>query len=425
MATLVIGAQWGDEGKGKIVDLLAKRSNIVVRYQGGHNAGHTVVRDGKKFVLHALPSGILEPHVTAVIGNGVVLNPVAFMEEVVDLANYQVDSWDRLKVSDRCHLILPWHSRMDELKENSLKETGSEIGTTRRGIGPAYTHKASRCGIRAGEILNWQRFCQTLEEKLRNANTEMRCMGGDPMNRADLAEFMEAAKAMSPFVCDTAVYLNEEYDAGKSILLEGAQGTMLSIDHGSYPYVTSSDPNSGGAISGSGLAPSTITKTVGIMKAYTTRVGEGAFLTELTDEIGLHMQTVGVEIGASTGRPRRCGWFDAVVGKYSQRINRFNELALMKLDVLDGLQEVKICVGYQSADGTVTTNVPSVWTDLDQLEPVYETLPGWKKPTSHITNYFDLYDETKGYIERVEQLVGVRISIVSVGPDREQTIFRD
>lgn len=418
MIIAVVGAQWGDEGKGKVVDILGQRCDVVARYQGGHNAGHTVVTGGKQYILHALPSGVLEPGVTPVIGNGVVLNPHALVSEIYELKKEGIKC-DRLKISDRCHLILPYHEELEKIRELQLGKNA--IGTTLRGIGLAYEDKSRRIGIRAGETKNLDKLMNHILKNFEETNLEIIALGGEPLNpNYHVEDFISAAGELSKYVCDTAQYLNSAADAKLKIILEGAQGTMLDIDHGSYPFVTSSSPNLGGAITGTGISPFLLDGALAIVKAYTTRVGGGAFATELTDELGVYLQKTGHEVGASTGRPRRCGWFDAVVVRYSQRINRFKAMCLMKLDVLDGLDEIKICTEYRGLEG-----MPSDWSDLDTIEPVYETLPGWKTDTTGIRRYADLPKNARNYIERIEQLCGMPTAMISVGPDRDQTIIRE
>lgn len=413
----IVGAQWGDEGKGKIVDLLCStRFQVVVRYQGGHNAGHTVKIGDTEYVLHAVPSGILAAHVKCVIGNGVVLDPKAFLDEVHNLEASGIICDGRIKVSDRCHLILPWHQALDAARE---KRRGKEaVGTTLRGIGPTYESKAERSGIRAGEAKNLQKFRQRMEKNLEDANRELESLGADTLPESCINEYVDLAEQLGAYVENTAFYLNECADAEIPILLEGAQGTMLDIDHGSYPFATSSNPNLGGAITGSGISPFLLSGALGVVKAYTTRVGAGAFATELTDDIGEYLQQTGHEVGASTGRPRRCGWFDAPVVKYSNMLNRFSGMALTKLDVLDGLDEIKICVGYEGLE-----SMPADWSELDQVVPLYERMEGWKTAISDIREFGDLPEATKRYIRRIEHLCGLKAHIISVGPERHQTII--
>ncbi len=422
MIIAVVGAQWGDEGKGKVVDLLGQRADIVARYQGGHNAGHTVVVEGKQYILHALPSGVIESHITPVIGNGVVLNPHALLAEIRELKKHGIKC-DKLRVSDRCHLILPYHEELEKIREQRLGKKA--IGTTLRGIGLAYEDKSRRIGIRAGETKNLTYLRHRILENSQEANLEITALGGKPLNVESYIDgYLTVAAELSHYVCDTAQFLNDAADAHLRIILEGAQGTMLDIDHGSYPFVTSSSPNLGGAITGTGISPFLLDGALAIVKAYTTRVGGGAFATELTDQVGSYIQQTGHEVGASTGRPRRCGWFDSVVVRHSQRINRFKAMCLMKLDVLDGLDEIKICTEYRNSLWHEST-MPADWLELADLEPVYETFPGWKTDTTGIRRYAELPKNARNYIERIEQLCGMPTAMISVGPDREQTILRE
>ena len=416
---VIAGAQWGDEGKGKLVDLLASHFDIVARYQGGHNAGHTVCLYEEEFVLHLVPSGILNQNTQCVIGNGVVLNPHAFLDEVLKLEERGVDTKGRLYVSDRCHLIFPYHEALDRVREERLGKEA--IGTTLRGIGPAYEDKASRKGIRAGETHNLPALRERILYNLKEANLELVALGADPVEADSfLGDLMAAAEQLAPYVCDTSLLLNKAIDDLRSVLLEGAQAGMLDVDHGSYPFVTSSNPNLGGAITGTGISPFLFTGALAIVKAYTTRVGGGAFATELVHDIGPYLQQTGHEVGASTGRPRRCGWFDAPVVRHSQMLNRFSAMALMKLDVLDMLPEIKICTTYEGFDG-----MPSNWADLVNCKPIYETVPGWMTSTSDIRSFNGLPPQARYYVRRLEKLCGMQAAIISVGPRRDQTIIRD
>jgi adenylosuccinate synthase len=419
---VVVGAQWGDEGKGKVVDILASHFDIVARYQGGHNAGHTVRIGDRKFILRLIPSGILHDEASCVIGNGVVVEPRAFNAEVQELREMGVECEGRLFVSSRAHLILPYHSALDRARENRLG-SGS-VGTTLRGIGPAYEDKAARRGIRAGDLL----YPDLLREKLRanvaDKNLELASIGAEQLNGDRVIdEFLEAALKLEPFVRDTAALINKAVDEGKSVLIEGAQGTMLDVDHGTYPFVTSSNATAGGAATGLGLAPRKITGVLGIAKAYTTRVGGGPFPTELTDAQGSYLQKRGNEYGAVTGRPRRTGWFDAVVVRYAVMLNGIDVIALTKLDVLDEFDQIKISTAYRFR-GEMLDTVTYGANVLEECEPEYDTLPGWKTDTSGITSFDDLPPAAKDYVRHVERLCRAPVSLISTGPDRNETIIR-
>jgi adenylosuccinate synthase len=420
---VVVGAQWGDEGKGKVVDILAPFFGIVARYQGGHNAGHTVRVGDRKFVLRLIPSGILHEECACVIGNGVVVSPQAFNSEVEELRATGVECEGRLFVSSRAHLVLPYHVALDRAREERLG--ANSVGTTMRGIGPAYEDKAARMGVRAGDLF----YSDLLREKIRynveSANYDLASMRADPLDPEKvLDEYLDEALTLKPFIRDTAVMLNSAVRGGESILIEGAQGTMLDIDHGTYPFVTSSNASAGGAATGLGIPPRFITGVLGIAKAYTTRVGGGPFPTELNDETGEYLQKRGNEYGAVTGRPRRTGWLDAVVVRYSVMVNGIDALALPKLDCLDELEEIKICRAY-SLRGEVTEDMPYGAMGLGECEPVYETLPGWKTSTSGITDYDQLPGAAKDYIGRIEELCGAPVALISTGPERTETIIRD
>jgi adenylosuccinate synthase len=420
---VVIGAQWGDEGKGKIVDILAPYFDIVARYQGGHNAGHTVYIGERKFVLHLIPSGILQDGCLCVIGNGVVVSPQAFNAEVDELRQLGIDADGRLYISDRAHLILPYHSALDRAREGKLG--GSGVGTTLRGIGPTYENKAARTGVRAGDLHHPDLLREKLRVNVEAANREIAASGGQSLNAEQMIdEFMEEGLRLAPFVKDTATMLNEAVRKGKAVLLEGAQGTMLDLDFGTYPFVTSSSATAGGAATGTGLAPKLISGAIGIAKAYTTRVGGGPFPTELEDEAGKHLRDKGQEYGASTGRPRRTGWFDAVVVRYSAMLNGLDTLALTKLDVLDDFDEIKICTAYHYR-GELLTEIPYGAYVLEECQPVYESVKGWKSSTVGITRYEDLPQGAKDYIARLEELCETPAGIISTGPERTQTIIRE
>ena len=420
MNLAVLGAQWGDEGKGKIVDLLTPRFDIVARYQGGHNAGHTVYVNGTKFVLRLIPSGILHPDVICVIGNGVVVDPQALFSELDELSRNGVDVRNRLFVSDKAHLILPYHRDLDLLSEARRGER--KIGTTSRGIGPAYEDKIGRRGIRAGDLGDPQALEQNVRDNVvaRNRLVQDSHMEWQPV----LAQLLESGQRLLPMVRDISLMLAEAMRAGKSILFEGAQGTLLDIDHGTYPYVTSSNASIGGVCTGLGVGPRAIDGVLGVVKAYTTRVGEGPLPTELTGEMGNRLRDSGNEYGAVTGRPRRCGWYDAVAVRYGVRINGLDALALTKLDVLDGLDRIDICTAYRCGSRTLT-EFPSDLSQLAACEPVYESMPGWDAPTKGATRFADLPENARRYIARLEQVSGVPAAIVSTGSDRDDTILRE
>ena len=419
MNLAVLGAQWGDEGKGKIVDLLTPRFDIVARYQGGHNAGHTVYVNGAKFVLRLIPSGILHQGVACVIGNGVVVDPQALFAEVDELVRNGIDVGNRLIVSDKAHVILPYHRDLDLLAEARRGER--KIGTTSRGIGPAYEDKIARRGIRVCDLAD----PRSLEEVVRdNVAARNRLVHDSTMDwKPVLTGLVEHGRRLRPWVRDISLMLNEAMAAGKSVLFEGAQGTLLDIDHGTYPYVTSSNASVGGICTGLGVGPRAIAHVLGVAKAYTTRVGEGPLPTELDGDMGNRLRDSGNEYGAVTGRPRRCGWYDAVAVRYSVRINGLDGLALTKLDVLDGLDPLQICTAYKCGSETLT-EMPSDLAQLAACEPIYETLPGWKEPTAGITAFARLPAAARKYIRRLEETSGVEAAIISTGSDRAQTIVR-
>ena len=420
---VVVGAQWGDEGKGKVVDILAPHFDIVARYQGGHNAGHTVRIGERKFVLHLIPSGILHEECTCVIGNGVVVDPRAFNAEIEELRHMGIEGSDRLFVSSRAHLILPYHAALDCAREAELG--ADSVGTTMRGIGPSYEDKAARTGVRAGDLLYPDLLREKIRKNIEKANRELTSMGQEPLAiERVLDEFLSEALSLKPFIRDTAVLINDAVREGKSVLLEGGQGTMLDMDHGTYPFVTSSNATAGGAATGTGLPPRHITGALGIVKAYTTRVGAGPFPTELLNETGAYLQKRGNEVGASTGRSRRTGWFDAVIVRYATMLNGFDALVLTKLDVLDEFDEIKICTAYKYR-GETTEDMPYGASVLAECEPVYETLPGWKTNTSKITEYEKLPAAARSYIGRIEELCGAPIAVISTGPERTETIIRE
>jgi adenylosuccinate synthase len=415
----VLGAQWGDEGKGKIVDLLTPRFSVVARYQGGHNAGHTVYVEGQKFVLHLIPSGILHPGVACLIGNGVVVDPQALFAEVDELGRLGINVNGRLFVSDRAHLILPYHRELDVLSEARRGER--RIGTTSRGIGPAYEDKIARRGIRVCDLLN----PAVLEEGVReNVKARNRVIIDTTLDWQQVYDQLHAlGERLAPWIVDGSVFLARAMAEGRAILYEGAQGTLLDIDHGTYPFVTSSNASIGGVCTGLGVPPRAVGTVLGVVKAYTTRVGEGPLPTELTGELGQRLRDTGQEYGASTGRPRRCGWYDAVAVRFSARVNGLDALALTKLDVLDGLPSISICTGYR-AGTRVLDEFPADLKLLASCEPVYEELPGWTTPTRGVRRYEDLPDAAKSYIARLEQATGVPAAIISTGSDRDETIIR-
>jgi adenylosuccinate synthase len=422
MNIAVLGAQWGDEGKGKIVDLLTPHFSIVARYQGGHNAGHTVHVRGTKFVLRLVPSGILHPGTVCVLGNGVVIDPQALFTEIEQLESLGIEVADRIVVSNRAHLILPYHRELDLLSEARRGER--KIGTTSRGIGPAYEDKIGRRGIRVGDLGDGS-SAAALEDAVReNVETRNRLIGDSHMDwRAVLAQLREAWQRLGPWVRDVSAYLAEARADGRGVLYEGAQGTMLDIDHGTYPYVTSSNGTIGGVCTGLGVPPRAIDGVLGVCKAYTTRVGDGPFPTELNDATGERLRAAGNEFGAVTGRPRRCGWFDAVVARYAARLNGLDAIALTKLDVLDGFAEIPVCVGYRCG-GAVVRDFPGDLGALASCEPVFDVLPGWSRPTAGVRRFEDLPDEAHRYVAHLEQAVGVAMAIVSTGQDRDDTIIR-
>ena len=425
MIIVVIGAQWGDEGKGKIVDLLADRFDIVARYQGGHNAGHSVYVGDQAFVLRLLPSGVIHPGKICVLGNGMVIDPKAFFEEADQLASKGIAiTPERIRVSSRAHLILPYHRALDHTSEERL---GNErVGTTLRGIGPAYEDKAGRRGIRVADALVPEVLRSRIERNLEDANRIIQAYKGQPLDADEIFdEISRLAERMAPFVTDTAHFLNTAAREGRTILIEGAQATLLDVDHGTYPFVTSSNVTAGGASIGTGLAPHRITGVLGIVRTYTTRVGEGPFPTEMLEGEAAMCELIrdrGREYGAVTGRPRRCGWFDAFATRYAAEINGFSSVALTKLDVLDALDEIKVCTGYR-IDGQDLESFPAVSQDLRRVEPVYETLPGWKSSTEGVTEMTALPDAARNYIKFLSDAIGVQIGLVSTGPERNQTII--
>ena len=422
-ANIVVGTQWGDEGKGKIIDIIASRADVVVRSQGGNNAGHTVVNDGQTYKLHLIPSGILYKNTACLIGAGVVLDPKDFLSEIDDLSSRGI-SFDNLKIDPRAHVVMPWHITLDGLSEKF--RGNSDIGTTKRGIGPCYMDKYERCGIRVYDLVHPEVFAEKVRMtgKLKNKIiTEV--YGGEPHDiEAIIKEYTEYGKRLAKYVDDVSVIVYEAAKANKTIMFEGAQATLLDIDFGTYPYVTSSHPLSAGVCVGTGVGPMIISNIIGVAKAYTTRVGKGPSPTELNDEIGETIRNKGGEFGTTTGRPRRTGWFDAVIVRHSVRVNGLSSLAINKLDTLGGIGDLKVCVAYKKPDGTVIENFPAALEELADCVPVYETLKGFDDDVSSCRSFDELPEACKKYIERLEELCDCHISMVGVGPDREQIIER-
>lgn len=419
-AIVLVGAQWGDEGKGKATDLLGGRVDYVVRYQGGNNAGHTVVIGDKKFALHLLPSGILTPEVTPVIGNGVVIDAGVLFTEIEGLEKQGIDT-SKLVISANAHLITSYHVTLDKVTERFLGN--SKIGTTGRGIGPTYADKISRVGIRVQDLFDEKILRAKVEGALTNKNQVLvkvfnrRAISADEV----VEELLSYADRLKPFVADTALLLNKALDENKVVLLEGGQGTLLDVDHGTYPFVTSSNPTAGGACAGSGIGPTKITGVIGILKAYTTRVGSGPFPTELLDEDGEKLRTIGGERGVTTGRPRRCGWFDAPIARYATRVNGLTDIFLTKLDVLTGWEKIPVCVAYD-IDGKRSEELPMTQTEFHHAKPIYEYLPGWQEDISKAKTLEDLPANARAYVKYLEEISGTRISAIGVGQDRDATI---
>lgn len=419
---VVVGSQWGDEGKGKVIDYLAREADVVIRGQGGNNAGHTVVVGEKKYALHLIPSGILNPKTVNLIGNGVVFDPEGFFKEVDQLEANGVDT-STIRVSDRAHLIFPYHKEIDRLMEEARGD--NKIGTTQKGIGPCYMDKVERTGLRICDLMEPAAFKEKAALLIAQKNLFMERMYGAPALDADVIidKYLEFGLRLKPFVADTGVIAHEAVTAGKKVLLEGAQGTLLDVDLGTYPYVTSSHPTSGGFTIGSGIGPNRIEKVIGITKAYTTRVGKGPFVTELDNETGDRIREAGHEYGTTTGRPRRCGWLDLVVVDYASRVNGMTGIALMLLDVLTGFDEVKICTAYE-VDGAVQRHFPASLELLDRCKPVYTTLPGWTEDISEAKSYDALPEGAKNYVKFIEDYLGIPAQLISVGPRRDQTLVR-
>jgi adenylosuccinate synthase len=419
-AIVLLGAQWGDEGKGKATDLLGDRVDYVVRYQGGNNAGHTVVIGDQKYALHLLPSGILTPNVIPVIGNGVVIDPAVLLTEIKGLNERGIDT-SKLKISTNAHLITPYHRTIDKVSERFLGK--SKIGTTGRGIGPAYADKINRIGIRVQDLFDPSILKQKIEAALHDKNQILIKV----FNRKGITveevldEYLGYAQILKPYVVDTALLLDQALKAGKNVLLEGSQGTLLDVDHGTYPFVTSSNPTAGGASTGSGIGPTKITRVIGILKAYTTRVGSGPFPTELFDADGEALRKIGGEVGVTTGRNRRCGWFDAPIARYAVRVNGLTDFFLTKLDVLTGWEKIPVCVAYE-VDGVRVEELPASQTDFHHAKPIYEYLPGWKENISKAKSVEDLPNNAREYVKFLEKVSGAQISAIGVGPGRDETI---
>ncbi len=423
MNIVVVGAQWGDEGKGKLIDILSQDTDITVRYQGGNNAGHTVVVDKEEYVFHLLPSAILHKNKVSVIANGVVIDPKVLLEEIQSLKERGINVTPKqLKISGHAHVILPYHRILDGLRE-SIRV--NKIGTTGRGIGPCYADKVARCGIRVIDLLNPRILKSKLEDNIKEKNEIFtKVYGQKDFSFGDVYnEYLEYSHQLAPYVCDTSLYLNQEIEKRKTILFEGAQGTFLDIDFGTYPFVTSSNSIVGGACTGTGVSPTKIDKAIAAIKAYTTRVGEGPFPTEFSDQLEEEIRCKGNEFGATTGRPRRCGWFDSVMVKYAIMINGISELAIMKLDVLDDLKSIKICTAYKYK-GKIFENFPMDFAVLSGVKPVYEDVPGWQAPTSGVRTYRKLPLNARKYIERLEKILKVRVKYISVGSKRDEIITR-
>ena len=418
----IIGAQWGDEGKGKIVDLLAEQADMVMRFSGGDNAGHTVVNQLGKFALHLVPSGIFSPKAVSVIGNGVAVNPRVLFDELDGLRQRDVDT-SRLFISDRAHLVMPYHILLDGLEEEA--RGGKAIGTTRKGIGPAFADKAARLGIRTCDLLDRDVFRERLHAVLAHKNTLLtKVYNVEPLSEDEVyREYCRYGEILAPHICDTTALLEKAINDGKQVMLEGAQGTLLDPDFGTYPYATSSSPLAGGGCLGAGLGPTRIDEVLGVFKAYCTRVGGGPMPTELEDEVGASIREQGHEYGTTTGRPRRCGWFDAVAAKFSTRVNGYTQAVITRLDVLDTLPAIKICTGYE-LNGEKIDYFPASAATLEKCRPVYEELPGWQTPISDIRDFEQLPSEARQYLSRLEELIACPTSIISVGMRREQTIFK-
>lgn len=419
---VIVGAQWGDEGKGKVIDIFAKKADLVARYQGGNNAGHTVVIGKDSFILHLVPSGILHKGKSCIIGNGVVVDPKALLEEIKTLESKGIKINGRLLVSQDAHVIFPYHKKLDELREAKKKK----IGTTKKGIGPCYADKAARLGIRFVDLLNDEVFKEKLKNNLDEKNDILsKIYGVEGFSFNELYnEYTDYANRLKKYICDTTLVLNDAIKKKKRVLFEGAQGTLLDVDHGTYPFVTSSNATAGGASTGTGVGPTKIDKVIGVVKAYTTRVGEGPFPTEFPRDLMEKIRTKGNEFGATTGRPRRCGWFDSIVVKHSVMVNGIDEIVVTKLDVLDCLGSLKICTAYKF-EGKIYKDFPSDIRVLSNCEPIYEELPGWKEDTTGIKSYSRLPKNAKNYLKKIQKILDIKIVLVSVGSDRKQTFSRE
>lgn len=420
--SLVLGAQWGDEGKGKVVDLFTEKADVVVRFSGGHNAGHTVVIKGEKYILHLIPSGIMHEEKINIIGNGVVIDPEALIEEMNDLKARGTSFEGRFFISKRAHLIMPYHKIFD--KHSEAKKGSKKIGTTGRGIGPSYADKMARVGLRICDLYDEEVLKEKVYQNVEEVNLiAERIHGIEPLDPQEVFEnYKKYGEIIKPYVAETSYMINKLYSEGKNIMLEGAQGTLLDVDHGTYPYVTSSNPTAGGAFTGTGLAPQSLNNVVGVLKAYTTRVGSGPFPTELENEIGQRLRDIGGEYGATTGRPRRCGWLDLVASKYAKMLSGINYIALTKLDVLTGFDKIKVCVGYEY-NGKVFETFPPEIKILESLTPVYKEFDGWDEDISKVRKYEDLPDNAKKYLEFIKNELGVEYALISLGTDREETII--
>ena len=418
---VVVGSQWGDEGKGKIVDVLGKKMDMVVRFQGGNNAGHTVIVNGEKSILHLLPSGILNKEALCVIGPGVVIDPFVLLDEIDTLRKRGL-TCDHLRISDRAHLIMPYHIKLDELQEKKL--ANNKIGTTKRGIGPCYADKYTRIGLRVCDLVDFEIFKKRLASTLEIKNDQIvKLYGEEPFDYDTLVnQFANIREQLLPMICDSVSLVNQYLDEGKNVLFEGAQANMLDINYGTYPYVTSSSPTSAGVCEGAGVAPQKLNTIIGVVKAYSTRVGEGPFATELLDETGEEIRSIGVEFGATTGRPRRCGWLDLCVVKQSATINGLTDSVVTKIDVLSTMKKIKVCVGYD-IDGKEYTYIPASLNDYGRSKPIYKEFDGWMCDITKIRNYDDLPENCRKYLEFIAEFTNTRISLVSVGPDRENNII--
>jgi len=421
---VVIGSQWGDEGKAKIVDFLTRDADIIVRFQGGANAGHTVKADDKEFIFHLIPSGIMTPNKICVIGNGVVFDPKQAILEIKDLVSKGISVENRILIAENAHVVLPWHIACDKLKE--AKAGKSAIGTTGRGIGPCYSDKVNRHGVRVGDLLNEQELRARIEDIAAFRNEEFKKMyGAEPIEPEPvIKEYLEFGKQLKAYICDTVSYLFESFKNKKQIIFEGAQGTILDVDHGTYPFVTSSNTVAGYASCGSGIGPTTIDQVIGVVKAYTTRVGNGPFPTELSDEIGDKLREIGGEYGATTGRPRRCGWFDAPVVRKAAAVNGLTHLAITKLDVLDTFKEIKVCTSYK-LQGKNLLYFPNSLAQVSLCEPIYETMPGWECSTAKCRSWSDLPPNAQKYLTRISELADVKIGMISIGAKRDESIVLD